>query len=134
MAGKGTIISIPKPSPLQLADAYKMFIDAYKENQQVAEIEKTKRVAIEAHKEVELQRLKNQRELLETYFRNIFSERQIVIAEMFDRLDKGIDGNNLDLIQQSLGAIVAIAQESPLKGVQNLLRDYDNSDVDELVI
>jgi len=55
MAGKGTIINIPKPSPLQLADAYKMFIDAYKENQQVAEIEKTKRVAIEAHKEVELQ-------------------------------------------------------------------------------
>jgi hypothetical protein len=134
MAGKGTIINIPKPSPLQLADAYKMFIDAYKENQQVAEIEKTKRVAIEAHKEVELQRLKNQRELLETYFRNIFSERQIVIAEMFDRLDKGIDSNNFDLIQQSLGAIVAIAQESPLKGVQNLLRDYDNSDVDELVI
>jgi len=127
-------IIIPKPSPTQVFDALKIIVDAHKENQQVMEIEQTKRKAIEAQKEVELKKLKKQRKVLEQYLEETFSERKMVITKMFDVLDKGIDSNNLELIQQSLASIVAIAKESPLKGIQNLIQDFDNPNVDEIVI
>ncbi len=126
--------SIPTPNPLQTIDGLKIVLDAWKENHRVTEVETTKREQIQAYKEVELAKIKGQRKVLEQYFEGVFSERKLMINKMFDALDKGIETNNLELIQQSLGSVVAIAKESPLAGVKNLLSDFDNPDVEELTI
>ena len=127
-------IIIPKPNPMQVMDGFKIVVEAYKENYRVTEIETTKREQIQAYKEVELAKIKSQRKILEQYFEGIFSERKLMIKGIFDALDKGIQTNNLDLIQQSLGSVVAIAKESPLAGVQKLLSDYDNPEVEQIII
>lgn len=127
-------IIIPKQNPMQVIEGLKMVVEVHKENHRVTEIETTKRKQIQAYKEVELAKIKSQRKILEQYFEGIFSERKLMINGMFDALDKGIETNNLDLIQQSLGSVVAIAKESPLAGVQNLLIDYDNPEVKEIEI
>jgi hypothetical protein len=53
---------------------------------------------------------------------------------MFDALDKGIESNNLELIQLSLGSIVEIAKDSPLKQVEKLRNDFHNPEVKEIEI
>jgi len=111
-----------------------MLINVYKENYKVTEIETTKREEIQASKEIELEKIKSKRIILEQYFEGIFSERKLMINKMFDALDKGIETNNLELIQQSLGSIVAIAKESPLAGIQSLLSDYRNPNVQQITI
>lgn len=127
-------IILPKPNPMQVMEGLKIVVEAHKENHRVTEIETTKRKQIQAYKEVELAKIKSQRKILEQYFEGIFSERKLMINGMFDALDKGIETNNLDLIQQCLGSVVAIAKESPLAGVQNLLSDYDNPEVEQITI
>ena len=127
-------IILPKPSPTQIIEGLKIVVEAHKENHRVTEIETTKRKHIQAYKEVELAKIKSQRKILEQYFKGIFAERKLMINGIFDALDKGIETNNLDLIQQSLGSVVDIAKESPLAGVQNLLDDYDNPEVEQITI
>ncbi|HIP14001.1 MAG TPA: hypothetical protein EYG74_00750 [Sulfurimonas autotrophica] len=123
-----------RPNPLQVVEGLKMLINVYKENYKVTEIETTKREEIQASKEIELEKIKSKRIILEQYFEGIFSERKLMINKMFDALDKGIETNNLELIQQSLGSIVAIAKESPLAGIQSLLSDYRNPNVQQITI
>lgn len=127
-------IIIPKPNPMQVMEGLKMIVKAHTENHTVTEIETTKREQIKAYKEKELAKIKSQRKILEQYFEKEFSERKLMINKTFDALDKGIETNNLDLIQQSLSSVVAIAKESPLAGVEKLLSDYNNPEVEQITI
>jgi len=85
-------------------------------------------------KDVEIEKIQAQKEVLKTYLEGIFSERRYMIEEMFDKLDKGIENNNLELIQMSMSSIVSIAQESPLKQVESLMSDFKNDDVKSISI
>lgn len=123
-----------KPSPMQAADGLKMVYDAYIENKRIQETESTKRHEISARKEVDLERIKSQTKILEIYLENTFAERKVVISGMFMSLDKAIETNNQELIQQSLGSIVAIAKESPLAGIQNLVSDFNDDNVKTITI
>lgn len=123
-----------KPSPTQAVDGAKMVYDAWVENVKIHEEEETKRVEIRARKEVDLERIRAQKAILENYLENTFSERKAVISGMFMALDKGIEANNNELIQQSLGAIVSIAKESPLAGIQSLVSDFNDPSVKSITI
>jgi len=123
-----------KPSPTQALDGLKMLFNVKNENHRVTEEEKTKRVNISAMRDVEIEKIQAQKEVLKTYLEGIFSERRYMIEEMFDKLDKGIENNNLELIQMSMSSIVSIAQESPLKQVESLMSDFQNDDVKSITI
>jgi hypothetical protein len=125
---------IPKPSPMLVKDGFKILFDTYKDNHRVTEVETTKRVEIQEYTKIELEKIKSQRKILEQHLEGIFSERKLMINGMFDALDKGIETNNLELIQLSLASVVDIAKESPLAGIQNMLNDYHNPDVKEITI
>ena len=123
-----------KPSPQQALDGLKMFADIVKENHKVTEEETTKRHNITSMKEFEIEKIQAQKEVLKDYFEKTFAERRINFDKMFDALDKGIDSNNLELIQLSLNSIVEIAKDSPLKQVEKLKNDFHNPDVKEIEI
>lgn len=120
---------IIKPSPLALADSAKMLIEAHENYKKTVQIETTKREAIQAWREVQVKKLSDKRELLETYLSQHFSERRYVIEEMFTRLDRGIDENNDLLIKESLNSIVSVVRQSPLADVDKLMADVSNPDV-----
>jgi len=123
-----------KPSPTQALEGLKMLVNSKSENHKVSEEEKTKRANIYAIKDVEIEKIQAQKEVLKTYLEGIFSERRYMIEEMFDKLDKGIENNNLELIQMSMSSIVSIAQESPLKQVASLMNDFKNDEVKSISI
>lgn len=123
-----------KPTPEQAFEGLKIFADVVKENNRIREEERTKRHNITAMKEFEIEKIQAQKEVLKDYLEKTFAERRINFDKMFDALDKGIESNNLELIQLSLGAIVEIAKDSPLKQVEKLRNDFHNSEIREIEI
>jgi len=121
-----------KVSPEQALEGLKILHETYRANYKVSEEEKTKREHITALKEAEIERIQANKEVLKDYFEKTFTERRINFDKMFDALDKGIENNNLELIQYSLGAIVEVAKDSPLKQLEQLRSDFHNQDVKEI--
>ena len=129
-----SIFEKTKPSPAQALEGLKIFADVVKENHKTTKEEQTKRENISAMRDIEIEKIRVQKKTLKAYFDGIFSERKYMIEEMFDKLDKGIESNNLELIQMSMSSIVSIAQESPLKQVASLMNDFNNDDVKSIAI
>lgn len=124
----------PSPTPEQAFAGLNKFLEVLQENHKITEVETTKRTEIESNRAIEIERIQAQKEILKTYFEGIFSERKYMIEQMFDKLDKGIENNNLELIQMSMSSIVSIAQESPLKQVQDLVDNFKNENVKSITI
>ena len=129
-----TIMNKSKPTPLQALEGLNTLANIVKENHKVTEEETTKRVNITAMKEFEIEKVQAQKEVLKDYFEKIFAERRTNFDRMFDALDKGIESNNLELMQLSLSSIVEMAKDSPLKQVEKLRSDFHNPTVKSIEI
>jgi len=123
-----------KPTPQQAFEGFNILLNIVEKNHKVTEEETTKRINITAMKEFEIEKVQAQKEVLKDYFEKTFAERRINFDRMFDALDKGIESNNLELMQLSLGSIVEIAKDSPLKQVEKLRSDFHNPSVKSIEI
>jgi len=97
-------------------------------------VESTKRAAISAWRDKNVTQLENQREFLEKYLAETFRERAGVISQFFDRLDRGIEDNNPELINAAITGIVDIAKESPLKNVSTIMSAMNDPQVNMIEI
>jgi len=131
---KNAIVNILKPTPLQAFEGLTMLLDIAKENHKITQEEQTKRTNINAMKEFEIEKIRAQKEVLKDYFEKTFIERRINFDKMFDILDRGIEENNLKLIELSLSSIIEIAKDSPLKQIEKLRSDFYNPNVREIEI
>lgn len=123
-----------KPNPLIVVDGLKIVIDAYNNYKTTVEVENTKRKYIEADKEKFIAKINAQKEVIKDYFERAFTERKENFKQLFDLLDKGLESNNDTLIEQALSSIITIAKNSPLKGIKQLVSDFENDKVDEIEI
>lgn len=103
------------------ATSFQMLVEAHYQYKTTVQVEKTKRAAISAWRDTKVLELNNQKEILELYLKELFKERAKNIEGFFDALDKGIATGNDHLIDQSLGAILAIAKQSPLAEAETLM-------------
>ena len=124
----------PQQALTGVYDGIKMITTAIQENNSAISQETTKRVNITSLKEYEIEKIHAHKEVLKDYFEKIFAERRINFDKMFSALDKGIESNNLELIQLSLNSIVEIAKDSPLKQVQELKNDFHNPEIKAIEI
>lgn len=131
---KNAIVNVLKPTPLQAFEGLTMLLDIAKENHKITQEEQTKRTNINAMKEFEIEKIRAQKEVLKDYFEKTFTERRINFDKMFDVLDRGIEENNLKLIELSLSSIIEIAKDSPLKQIEKLRSDFYNPNVREIEI
>ncbi len=131
---KNAIVNVLKPTPLQAFEGLTMLLDIAKENHKITQEEQTKRTNINAMKEFEIEKIRAQKEVLKDYFEKTFIERRINFDKMFDILDRGIEENNLKLIELSLSSIIEIAKDSPLKQIEKLRSDFYNPNVREIEI
>lgn len=128
-AGKGATKKMPGVPLTAAQAALNCLFEAHYEYRKVAETERTKREAIGAWRDVRLEEIKNQREILERYLVGIFQERRQIIQELFERLDSGISCGNSQIIEHSLGAILSVAKQSPMFGVEEVLTAMQNKNV-----
>ena len=131
---------IPAPSnvkmgPLEAVEGLKMVLSALQENNKTTEQERTKRKYIEAQKEIEITRIKEQANFLKNSMNNSFSERRENFDKLFEVIDKSLDTNNINALNVALSTVIKIAEQSPIsQEINNLLNDYQNPDVDEIEI
>lgn len=120
----------PPTIPVEAAsNAFSRLIETHHEYKKIAAQEKSKREAVKAWKDVRLTELKNQKEILRSYLEETFKERRYMIDGLFEALDKGIEANNLDVINGAIGGIINVAKESPLQQVDKLMLSLQNDDV-----
>lgn len=117
-----------------VASSSKDLFDAWVSYKKVHEVEKTKRESIKAQRDVAITKIKAQKDILEQYLIQSFSERKFVIEETFKRLDSALESDNLDLASQAMQSIVSIVKESPLKQVNELVAMTNDPNIDEIEI
>ncbi|AHJ74866.1 hypothetical protein [Kosakonia sacchari] len=118
-----------KASPLQAASAAKEIFDAWRDLQKYRAEQETVRHQITQQTEVQIARIQAQKEVLLQALNQDFALRQTSLTQTFAVLDKALETNNLDLLDKSLGAIVAITQQSSvvsLKSLHATLQDSRN--------
>lgn len=118
-----------KASPLQAASAAKEIFDAWRDLQKYRAEQETVRHQITQETEVQIARIQAQKEVLLQALNQDFALRQTSLTQTFAVLDKALESNNLELLDKSLGAIVAITQQSSvvsLKSLHATLQDSRN--------
>lgn len=131
--------SLPIPTPngnpaSTCSDACTSVLQSFLEYKKISEGEKTKREYIQAHRDVALARIQSHRETLEKYLTETFAERRLVISQMFDALDKGIETGNDQVIGMAMQSIVETIKVSPLQGVQTVMNQIEDPNVDFIEI
>ncbi|MDZ7321949.1 hypothetical protein N4G41_09920 [Kosakonia sacchari] len=109
-----------KASPLQAASAAKEIFDAWRDLQKYRAEQETARHQITQETEVQIARIQAQKEVLLQALNQDFALRQTSLTQSFAVLDKALETNNLDLLDKSLGAIVAITQQSSVVSLKTL--------------
>ena len=117
---------------LDAKSAFQGLMDSYSDYQKTKQREMTNREAIRADRDITLARIKSQKEVLELYLKETFKERRDVLNQMFKALDKGLETGDIDVINSSLGGIIAVVKESPLAQARQMLVDVKDPNVKSL--
>lgn len=127
-------ISKVKIDPSMLLQGLNEVVDSYQNYKITESIEKTKRAQIEAEKEIFIEKIHAQRDIMLSALDKTFEERRINFKAMFVNLDKAIESNNDVLANQLLGSIVELAKETPFKDIQRTISDFHDPGVKTIEI
>lgn len=78
------------------------------------------RAQIDLYRSIETDKVRAAERLLTNYFDHVFKERAGNFRELWTRLDRAAETGNDDTVRDALGAIVSLAQTSPLSGLADL--------------
>lgn len=135
---KKQVVSLVKNLPVNPTEtagaSFNMLVSAWADYKKIAETERTKRAAISAFKETKLAQIESQRSILEQYLSGVFKERASTINGFFERLDRGIENGDSELIGLAIGAIVDITKESPLAGAREIIGAMYDPDIKTIEI
>ena len=77
-------------------------------------------------------KIEQQTEFLKAYLAETFKERRHSIDEMFERLDKGIEAGNMDLVNVAMESITTIVKSSPLKEAEKIIQALNDPNIEKI--
>lgn len=116
------------------AQTVKLLVDAYSLCRTTESVEQTKRLQITSDRDIKINEIKTKKDLLESYMKSAFAERADMIEGFFERLDVAIEKEDYKLLEHSIGAILAVAKQSPILHSKELIAAMNNPDVDVIDI
>ena len=122
---EGVTAIMPSDNPMQ---NLQNIVAAYSNYKVIESQEITKRHDIEAHRDVELEKIRSVREIFLQYLDKSFDERKKNFAGYFKQLDKAVANQDVGAINAVLQGIMSLAATSPfrdLKALQDSLKDPD---------
>lgn len=119
---------IPSGSPADILKSIDMVTGAIERCKTVIEQEQTKREAIRAHRDIELNKLQAQKENFQKYIEVVFQERSKNFDEFFTRLDTAIETGDMQLANLVMTGIINQIKSSPLQGVKEIMMQANDSD------
>lgn len=106
--------------PTDALAALNNVVEAGREYFRLREQHRTTRAQIDAYRSLETERVRAAENVLTSYFDSVFKERAGNFRELWTRLDQAAETGNDDQVHDVLGAIVSLAQTSPLNGLADL--------------
>lgn len=106
-------------SPTDALGALSEIVQAAREYGELSQIEQTKRAAIEAAENVQVGRILAAETTLKMYFDRVFTERRQTSDAMFTRLDQAMEAGDPQMVHAVVRGIVDLAQSSPLAGLDD---------------
>jgi hypothetical protein len=83
------------------------------------EAQQTERTRIEQKARVQLEVIRERRELMVRFLDETFAERRQNFRDLFQRLDLALERDSLDGAREILGAIVDLAKSSPFEALRD---------------
>ena len=121
-----------KPNPAMMA--FSNLVGAWKECNQTAEVEKTKRANVKAWRDVNVKIIEENSEILKKYLELSFKERALTIKETFERLDSALANGNTEMVGLMMNSIVSIVNESPLAKAEQVIASMNNPSINMIEI
>lgn len=120
-------------TPAQLASGIHKLIMVWGEYKKVCAIEQTERQNIRAKRDIELSRIRAQSNLVEKYLSQAYGERAVVFDRGFKSFERALDAINAGKgstasVDAALKIIVCQIQQSPLEGLNSLLKTMEGPD------
>ncbi len=106
---------------LQTTNALKGIMDAFLEYQNIKATEETKRTTIDKEKQESIAKINAQKEILLEVVRTKHAENMLVIDKYLENLDKAIELNNPQLVDQFLSGISDTLKNNPLTSIKNIV-------------
>ena len=113
---------------LIVAEALKEVLGSVTDYLKTVEVEKTKRTAIRAQRDVSLSKIRAQRKKLSKIIDYTFAERAAWLENNFEKLDEAIARGDSDMVKALLDASVKIVQSSPFETIQDMQQALGSED------
>lgn len=107
-------------NPTEALAALNNVVEAGREYFRLREQNQKTRAQLDAYRALETERIRAAERALTHYFDEVFKERAGNFRELWTRLDAAAEAGKDDTVRDVLGAIISLAQTSPLSGLADL--------------
>lgn len=116
-AGRKIVAGVPGAN---LIEGLKRIHEAHSDYMKLCQEEKTKRVAIAAQKDVAIERIRAQRDVMKQALSEAFELRKTGLQAQIRAMDKAIDNNDAQALHIIMDSMVKTIQSSPFKSIEDM--------------
>jgi hypothetical protein len=117
---KGMVSSLAAANPAEAKEVLNSFVTMAGEVTKFTEVQKTKRKEIEAKRDILVNKIQSQKEIILAYLEKSFDERKENFAKLFSIVDSAIVNNNMHQLAMGLDSINKLADSSPFKALASI--------------
>jgi hypothetical protein len=117
---QGMVSSLAAGNPAEAKEVVNGFVAMAGEVTKFTEVQKTKRKEIEAQRDIIVEKIHSQKEIILSYLEKSFDERKENFAKLFTIVDSDIANNNMQQLAMGLDSINKLADSSPFKALASL--------------
>lgn len=112
----------------QLLDGLMQVKNAHNEYQTIREQEITKRLEILSSRDINIEKIKAQRDLIKSFIDATFDERKQVLTAQIKGLDNALDKGDTAALKYCLDAMVNTIKSSPFENIADMHAQLENKD------
>ena len=117
---QGMVSSLAAANPAEAKEVLNSFVSMAGEVTKFTEVQKTKRKEIEAKRDILVNKIQSQKEIILAYLEKSFDERKESFAKLFSIVDSAIVNNNMQQLALGLDSINKLADSSPFKALASI--------------
>lgn len=117
-ASKKALMNLNNPE--EVLNAFCKLQSVANETIKYSEEQETKRVEINAKKDVAIEKIKTIERCIKEYLDKTFDERRSIFEKEFECIDKALNTGNIELLAISLNSINSLAAQSPFKALADI--------------
>lgn len=116
----GLVTSFAPNNPAEALMAISKLVTMAGEVSKFTEVQKTKRKEIEAQRDIYVEKIRAQKEIMIVYLEKSFDERKTNFTKLFEVVDHAIATNNMQQLSMGLESINNLAASSPFKDLASI--------------